>query len=91
MNAQSPSPNRPPRRRLPARYAAVVMPFVLSIMMSGVVSALSTLMAYGADPVFLTAWPKAWAVSWAVAFPTLLLVLPVVRRIVGLVVEPAGG
>jgi hypothetical protein len=29
----------------------------------------------------------AWFLSWLVAFPTLLLVLPVVRRIVGLVVQ----
>jgi hypothetical protein len=32
-------------------------------------------------------WPTAWALSWLVAFPTLLMVLPLVRRIVALVVE----
>lgn len=35
------------------------------------------------------AWMGAWGVSWLVAFPALLLLLPVVRRIVALVVEPA--
>ncbi|WP_376741448.1 DUF2798 domain-containing protein [Sinorhizobium psoraleae] len=32
-------------------------------------------------------WPHAWGASWAIAFPSLMLVLPVVRRIVGAIVE----
>ncbi|WP_411970259.1 DUF2798 domain-containing protein [Mesorhizobium sp. BH1-1-4] len=31
----------------------------------------------------------AWGLSWLVAFPTLILVLPMVRRIVGVLCEPA--
>jgi hypothetical protein len=74
---------------LPSRYAALVMPFVLSILMSFIVSGVSTLKSLGIGAAFLSTWPFAWLLSWLVAFPTLLLVLPVVRRIVGLVVEPA--
>ncbi len=79
-----------PRRRgkLPARYAGIVMPLVLSIIMTFVVSAISTLKSLGPTPAFLATWPSAWALSWLVAFPTLLAVLPLVRRIVGLLVEP---
>lgn len=79
-----------PRRRgkLPARYAAIVMPLVLSIIMTFVVSAISILKSLGPTPAFLATWPSAWALSWLVAFPTLLAVLPLVRRIVGLLVEP---
>jgi len=33
---------------------------------------------------------SAWMASWLVAFPTLLVVLPVVRRIVAALVQPAG-
>lgn len=79
-----------PRRRgkLPARYASIVMPLVLSIIMTFVVSAISTLKSLGPTPAFLTTWPSAWALSWLVAFPTLLAVLPLVRRIVSLLVEP---
>lgn len=76
-------------RRLPARYAGLVMPLVLSVMMTFVVSGIATLRSLGPTPDFLTTWPAAWGLSWLVAFPTLLLVLPLVRRIVGLVVEPA--
>ncbi|AWC23077.1 hypothetical protein CO731_02545 [Aminobacter sp. MSH1] len=76
-----------PRGKLPARYAAFAMPLVLSVVMTFVVSAISTLKSLGPTPAFLATWPSAWALSWLVAFPTLLLVLPLVRRIVALVVE----
>ena len=76
------------RGKLPARYASVVMPLVLSLLMTFVVSAISTLKSLGPTPAFLATWPVAWALSWLVAFPTLLLLLPMVRRIVALVVAP---
>ncbi|MCW5689655.1 MAG: DUF2798 domain-containing protein [Pseudolabrys sp.] len=73
--------------RLPPRYAAFVMPFVLSILMSLIVSGVATLRSLGFSPDYFAVWPMAWFLSWLVAFPTLLLVLPLVRRIVGLVVQ----
>lgn len=73
--------------KLPARYAGIVLPLVLSVLMTFVVSAIATLRSLGPTPAFIAMWPTAWALSWLVAFPTLLLVLPLVRRIVGLVVE----
>ena len=76
-------------RRLPARFAGVVMPFVLSILMTFIVSGISTLKSVGAAPAMPAAWMGAWGVSWLIAFPALLVLLPIVRRIVGLVVEPA--
>ena len=63
------------------------MPFVLSILMSMIVSAVATLKSLGINAAFVSTWPIAWFLSWLVAFPTLLLVLPLVRRIVGLVVQ----
>lgn len=81
-------PNTRTRRKLPARYASIVMPLVLSILMTFVVSGISTLKSLGFTPAFLATWPAAWALSWIVAFPTLLAVLPLVRRIVAMVVEP---
>ena len=74
--------------RLPARYAGVVMPFFLSVLMTFVVSGISTVKALGLTAEFLQTWPTSWALSWIVAFPTLILVLPVVRRLVALVVAP---
>jgi len=76
-----------PRKKLPAHYATILMPLVLSVLMTFVVSAISTLKSLGPTPAFVTTWPVAWAISWLVAFPTLLVVLPLVRRIVALAVE----
>jgi hypothetical protein len=75
-------------RRLPARYGTVVLPFLLSIVMTFVVSAIATLRALGPSPDFLATWPVAWGLSWLVAFPTLLLILPLVRRLMALIVAP---
>mgnify|MGYP000874943040 CR=1 FL=1 len=76
------------RAKLPARYAAIIMPLVLSVLMTFVVSAISTLKSLEPKPQFLSTWPAAWALSWLVAFPTLLAVLPLVRRIVTWIVHP---
>lgn len=73
--------------KLPVRYAAYVMPFVLSIFMSAVVSFIATLRAAGFSDGLMTQWLGAWGLSWVIAFPTLLVIMPVVRKIVGAVVE----
>ena len=86
----TPSPVPRPRGKLPARCAAIVMPLVLSGLMTFVVSAISTLRSLGPTPAFIATWPGAWAISWLVAFPTLLAVLPLVRKIVALAVEAPG-
>jgi len=83
----TPSPVPRPRGKLPARYAAIVMPLVLSVLMTFVVSAISTLRSLGPTPAFMATWPAAWAISWLVAFPTRLAVLPLVRRIVAFAVD----
>lgn len=77
-----------PSRRLPARYAGIVMPLVLSVIMTFIISGVSTMRALGVTGEFLATWPTSWLLSWVIAFPVLLVVLPIVRRIVALLVEP---
>ncbi|WP_086995310.1 DUF2798 domain-containing protein [Rhizobium sullae] len=74
-------------RKLPSSFTVVVMPLVLSVFMSGIVSAVATVVNIGLGATFITNWPGAWGTSWVVAFPSLLMILPVVRRIVSAVVE----
>lgn len=83
----APAPRR--WRRLPHRYHSVAMPLVLSLMMTFVVSGISTVKVLGLGPGVVAAWMSAWGLSWLVAFPTLVAILPLVRRIVALLVEPA--
>ena len=88
MNTPQPSPRGPlGMAKLPARYAAVVMPFFLSVIMTFVVSFISTLRGAGFGAGFFPLWLGSWGLSWVVAFPTLLLVLPVVRRATAAVVR----
>lgn len=74
-------------RKLPARYAGFVMPLLLSILMTCIVSFISTFKGIGWVPGFWRLWLGAWGVSWLVAFPTLLLALPVVRTLTAALVD----
>ena len=76
--------------KLPAKYNFVAMPFVLSVMMSFIISGVSTLRALGLAEGFFVKWMGAWGISWLVAFPTVLVVLPLVRKIVATFVETPG-
>ena len=73
--------------KLPARYASVVLPFFLSLIMTCVVSLISTLRGVGVGVGFFPLWLGSWGLSWLVAFPTLLLVLPLVRKATAAVVR----
>ncbi|ESQ83875.1 hypothetical protein AEAC466_11140 [Asticcacaulis sp. AC466] len=67
------------------------MPLLLSVMMTFVVSAISTFKNIGLANNFAACWMAAWGMSWVIAFPTLLLALPLVRRLVAMLVAPSHG
>jgi len=75
------------RWKLPARYADLVMPLFLSLIMTCVVSLISTLRGVGLAEHFLRLWLGSWALSWVVAFPLLLVVLPLAKIVTAWVVE----
>ena len=81
------APPSPGFRKLPARYAAIVLPLFLSCIMTCLISGISTLRGVGFAPGVLQLWLGSWGLSWLIAFPTLLAVLPVVRRLTGKLVE----
>ena len=74
-------------RKLPARCAAIVMPLLLSLLMTCLVSLIATARSVGLTSEVLRLWPGSWLLSWLVAFPVTLLVLPLVRRLTAAVVE----
>lgn len=51
------------RRKLPAVYARWLTPFLISILMSAIVSAVATVMNTGLGAAFLLSWPRAWGMS----------------------------
>ena len=68
-------------RKLPPCAGAIVTPPLLSLVMTLAVSAISTLCIRGPGRGFLGAWPVI------IAFPTLLVVLPLVRRLTATLVR----
>lgn len=74
-------------RKLPARAATWVLPLLLSLLMTFIVSLVSTLVNVGPVAQMPRLWMSAWAFSWVIAFPSLLLALPIVRRLTGRLVE----
>jgi hypothetical protein len=73
---------------IPARFEPAAFGFVLSALMSFVVSGIATLRTAGLVEGFLGLWIGAWLPSWAVAFPVVMVVAPVARRIVHRLVTP---
>lgn len=76
---------------IPARYAPIAFGFVLSGLMSLLVSGISVWRNGGPGDPMLTLWIGAWLISWAIAFPTVLVVAPVARRIVARVTRVDAG
>ena len=67
---------------IPSRAAPILFAFIVSGLMSCVVSGVSTFSAIPETGSFFEAWMVAWGKSWAVAFPTILIVVPLARKLV---------
>ncbi|MGE3348387.1 MAG: DUF2798 domain-containing protein [Ramlibacter sp.] len=76
---------------IPRRFEPMVFVFVLSGLMSLVVSGVSTLKVLGLAPGWAGVWMGAWATAWLVAFPVALVGVPLARRIVHRLVRGPGG
>ena len=69
--------------RIPARFAPIVFGALLSAIMVALVSAFVIAITQGFQQGFAMQWLRSCATTWPVAFPTVTLVAPWVRRIVG--------
>ncbi|ATG17909.1 TPA: DUF2798 domain-containing protein [Providencia alcalifaciens] len=73
--------------KLPMRALFFLVPFFLSLVMSGIVSLISTIRALGFTSEIYAPWMSSWGLSWMIAFPTVLFILPIARRISLLLVK----
>jgi hypothetical protein len=67
---------------IPKKFAPMLFGFILSGLMSLLVSGIATFRATGAVPQFASLWASAWLTAWLFAFPVVLLVAPVARKAV---------
>jgi hypothetical protein len=65
-----------------SKYAHLLFGFVLSALMSLIVSGIATVRTAGLIDNLPSLWLGAWLMSWLVAFPVVLIVAPMARRVV---------
>ena len=69
--------------RIPARFAPILFSALLSAIMVSIVSAFVLILSQGFQPDFASQWVKSCITTWPIAFPTVAVVAPWVRRLVG--------
>ena len=69
--------------KISSRYAPLVFGALLSIIMVAIVSAFVLITTQGIHAGLAMQWLKSCATTWPVAFPTVTLVAPRVRQLVG--------
>lgn len=69
--------------RIPARFAPIVFSALLSAIMVAIVSAFVLITSQGIHAGFAAQWVKSCLTTWPVAFPTVAVVAPWVRKVVG--------
>jgi hypothetical protein len=74
---------------IPAKFASFLFSFVLSIVMSCLVSGISTYNVVGLVDGFFNFWMIAWLKSWLIAFPAILVVAPLTHKLVGKITKNA--
>lgn len=73
---------------LPNKFHFYAFSFVMSLLMSGVMSLAILSIDHSNVLEALSLWPKAWGISMLVAFPTSMLVVPITQKLVQRVVAP---
>lgn len=63
------------------RYRRYIQSFLLVLPMTGIVTAVNTLVAKGMAAVLTVALLKKWGISLLVAFPIVLLIAPLATKI----------
>lgn len=69
--------------RIPARYAPILFSALLSAIMVCIVSAFVLAISQGIHSEFAAQWLRSCITTWPIAFPTVAVVAPMVRRVVG--------
>ncbi len=69
--------------RIPSRFAPILFGALLSAIMVAIVSAVVLALNQGIQQGFVWNWLRSCVTTWPVAFPTVTLVAPWVRRVVG--------
>jgi len=67
---------------IPRRYAPLVFAFLLSGLMSLLVSGITTYRTAAVSAGIVDLWISAWLTAWLIAFPAVLVTAPLVKWVV---------
>lgn len=73
--------------KLPVQAMSWIMPLILSGLMSATISMVNLWKNMGWFEGFFEKWFSVWLFSWMIAFPTVIIFLPIVRRLSMLIVD----
>jgi hypothetical protein len=68
--------------KLPKHFAPILTGFLLSGLMTLIISGIATLRNVGLTDDFVGRWLGAYLNGWVISFPTVLVVAPLVRSLV---------
>lgn len=74
-------------RKLPASSATFIVPMITAAIMTFLVTGISSWLNLEFDKAFFSKWMMSWGISWLIAFPTLLVSLPIVKKLVSYMTE----
>ena len=63
------------------RYRRYINSFLLVLPMTGIVTAINTFVAKGADAILTSSTLQRWGISFLVAFPTILFIAPLATKL----------
>lgn len=75
--------------RIPNRFAPILFSALLSAVMVCIVSAFVLVISQGLTSEFAAQWARSCISTWPIAFPTVAVVAPLVRKLVGRMTSPA--
>lgn len=73
----------------PARFAPILFGFLLSGIMSCIVTLVASVKTVGLGANTISTWLGSWGFAWPVAFTVVLVVAPFVRHVVSKLVREA--
>lgn len=71
------------------KAASLLFPFILSCMMSFLISGITTFKAVGLIDNFFSMWMSAWIVAWMFAFPSVLVCAAIAQKLVAWIIKTA--
>lgn len=71
---------------IPNKFQFHTFSFLMSLLMSGVMSLTMLSIELAAFIDVITQWPRAWGISMLVAFPVSMVIVPITQKLVSRIV-----